>query len=220
MPSGTFSARAYSFFDTLVWIACLNLLWIAFTLLGFGVLGAGPASAAAHIAVRRRVGGDAMPLLPGFAAGYFRNFGKANALSLPVMAAVAALVLNWNYFSGGRGVFPQVMAAGLFVVAVFLGGAACYVFPMYARYELPLPQYLLMSSRFAVRHLAGTVILLFVSAAVVYASRSLPGLIPFFSIGTWLYLTGWLCDRFFTANDQAIGAGPAAPSALQEASTA
>ncbi|NUT72991.1 YesL family protein [Pseudarthrobacter sp. C4D7] len=222
MLSGTFSARAYSFFDTLVWIAGLNLLWIAFSLLGCGVFGVGPATAAAQIAVRKRAAGDAVPLLRGFATAYFRNFFRANALALPVMAVAAAFVLNWNYFSGDGGTLSQFMAVGILVAAIFLAGAACYVFPMYARYELPLPQYLLMSSRFAVRHLAGTVILLFVSAAVVYASSCLPGLIPFFSIGAWLYLTGWLCDRFFAANDESVSAagGPAAGTVLQGAAAA
>lgn len=206
MLSGTFSARAYAFFDTLLWIACLNLLWVAFTLLGLGVLGAGPATAAAQILVRRRARGDAAPLLRGFAAEYVRNFGRANVLALPVMGVAVALAMNWNYFSGAGNLFSQFMAAGIFVVAIFLAGATCYVFPMYARYELPLAQYLLTSSRFAVRHLAGTVILLFISAAVVYASRAVPGLIPFFSIGAWLFITGWLCDRFFTANDESVAA--------------
>lgn len=206
MLSGTLSARAYSFFDTLAWIACLNLLWIAFTLLGVGVLGAGPATAAAQILVRKRASGEAAPLVRSFAAAYFRNFGRANILALPVLAVAAVLVLNWNYFSAGAGVLPQLLAAGIFVSAIFLAGAACYLFPMYARYELPLARYLLMSPRFAVRHLAGTVILLFVSGAVLYASSVLPGLIPFFSVGAWLFLTGWLCDRFFTANDESVAA--------------
>lgn len=221
MPTGTLSARAYSFFDTLVWIACLNLLWIAATLLGLGVLGAGPATAAAQLMVRKRAVGDAPPLLRGFAAGYFRNFVRANALSLPIMAATVALALNWKYFSSGSGLLPQLMAAGVYVLSIFLAGSACYVFPMYARYELRLPQYLLMSSRFAVRHLAGTAILLFVSAVVIYASSRLPGLVPFFSIGLWLYLTGWLCDRFFTANDQSVTAagGSAGAEGLHGAAT-
>ncbi|WP_258803305.1 YesL family protein [Pseudarthrobacter sp. NS4] len=206
MLSGTFSARAYAFFDTLLWIACLNLLWVAFTLLGLGVLGAGPSTAAAQILVRKRARGDAAPLMRGFAAEYFRNFGKANVLALPVLGVAVALSMNWNYFSGAADLFSQFMAAGIFVAAIFLAGATCYVFPMYARYELPLAQYLLMSSRFAVRHLAGTVILLFVSAAVVYSSSAVPGLIPFFSIGAWLFITGWLCDRFFTANDESVAA--------------
>ncbi|KQQ90889.1 YesL family protein [Arthrobacter sp. Leaf137] len=225
MLSGTFAARAYSFFDTLLWIACLNVLWLVFTLLGLGVAGIGPATAAAQILVRKRARGEAAPLLRGFTAEYFRNFGRANILALPLLAVALALAMNWNFFSGGRDLISQLMAAGIFVAAIFLAGAACYVFPMYARYELPLRQYLMLSSRFAVRHLAGTVILLFVSAAVVYASTTVPGLIPFFSAGAWLYTTGWLCDRFFTANDESVaadaepaaaGAGPV-PAAVSSA---
>lgn len=212
MLAGTFSARAYSFFDTLLWIACLNLLWIAFTLLGVGVLGAGPATAAAQILVRRRAGGEAAPLLRSFTAEYFRNFVRANALALPVMVVAGALAMNWNYFAGAGGLLPELISAATFVGAIFLAGVVCYLFPMYARYELPLRQYLMMCSRFAVRHLAGTVILLFISAATLYASRALPGLVPFFSVGAWLFVTGWLCDRFFTANDESV----AAMDALQE----
>ncbi|WP_066294160.1 YesL family protein [Arthrobacter sp. B6] len=206
MLAGSFSARAYSFFDTLLWIACLNLLWILFTVLGVGVLGAGPATAAAQILVRRRSRGEAAPLFKAFAREYFANFVRANALALPVMAVAVALAMNWNYSSGDGALLSQLIAAGTFVAAIFLAGAVCYLFPMYARYELPLGQYLMTCSRFAVRHLAGTVILLFITAAVVYASRALPGLIPFFSVGAWLYMTGWLCDRFFTANDESLAA--------------
>jgi len=206
MSTSSWSARAYSFFDTLLWMACLNMLWLAFTVLGLGVLGAGPATAAAQILVRKRARGDAARLLPGFAREYCRNFVRGNALALPVMGVAVALAMNWNYFSGSGGFLSQLAAAATFVGAIFVAGAVCYLFPMFARYELPLGQYFLMSSRFALRHLAGTVILLFVSAAAVYASGAVPGLIPFFSIGAWLYLTGWLCDRFFTANDDSMAA--------------
>jgi uncharacterized membrane protein YesL len=206
MSTSSWSARAYSFFDTLLWIACLNMLWLAFTILGLGVLGAGPATAAAQILVRKRARGDSARLLPVFAREYCRNFVRGNALALPVMGVAVALAMNWNYFSGSGDFLSQLAAAATFVGAIFVAGAVSYLFPMFARYELSLGQYFLMSSRFALRHLAGTVILLFVSAAGVYASGAVPGLIPFFSIGAWLYLTGWLCDRFFTANDDSMAA--------------
>lgn len=206
MLSGTFSARAYSFFDTLLWIACLNMLWIVFTVLGLGVLGAGPATAAAQILVRKRARGDQARLLRSFAVEYFRNFGRTNILAVPIMGVAVALMMNWNFYSGSNGLAASLMTAGIFVASLFLAGSACYIFPLYARYDLPLAQYFLSSSRFALRHLAGTVILLFVSAAAVYASSAVPGLIPFFSVGAWLYATGWLCDRFFTANDESVAA--------------
>ncbi|CAN7482524.1 DUF624 domain-containing protein [Arthrobacter sp. LjRoot78] len=204
MLAGSFNAKAYSFFDTLLWIACLNLLWMVFSLAGLGVLGIGPATAAAQILVRRRVRGEAAPLLRSFAGEFGRNFGRANGLMLPVLLAGAALALNWNYFSRSGDLLSQLMAAGAFLAAIFLAAVACHLFPMFARYELPLPQYLLMSSRFALRHLAGTAILLFVTAVALFASQAVPGLIPFFSVGAWLYVTGWLCDRFFTANDESV----------------
>lgn len=216
MLAGNFSAKAYSFFDTLMWIACLNLLWIVFSLAGLGVFGVGPATAAAQILVRRRVGGEAAPLLRSFAREYGRNFGRGNGLALPIMLAGAALALNWNYFAGSGDLLSQLIAAGVFVASIFLVAVACHVFPMFARYELPLPQYLLMSSRFALRHLAGTAILLFVTAVALFAGQALPGLIPFFSIGAWLYVTGWLCDRFFTANDESVAAMAAPQEGMAE----
>ena len=206
MASGGFGFRAYTLFDTLVWIACLNILWMTFTVLGGVVLGVGPSTAAAHVLVRDKVRGNAAPLMRRFAREYFKNFAKGNALGLPLIAVGVALSLNWGYFSAGWDFGSQIASAGVLLAALFAAGTVCYLFPMFARYELSLPQYFLMSSRFAMRHLAGTVILLFVTAAAVFVCRSVPGLIPFFGVGAWLYVTGWLCDRFFTANDEAMSA--------------
>ncbi|MGO4591528.1 YesL family protein [Paenarthrobacter sp. 2TAF44] len=219
MTSGGFGFRAYTFFDTLLWIACLNMLWIVFTLLGGVVLGAGPSTAAAHILIREKVQGNAVPLMRRYAKEYFKNFGKGNALGVPVLVVAASLALNWGYFSAGWDLGSQVASAAILLAVLFAAGTLCYLFPMFARYDLTIPQYFLMSSRFAMRHLAGTVILLFVTAAAVFACRSLPGLVPFFGVGGWLYLTGWLCDRFFTANDDAMFAKEAGHAAAVAASS-
>ncbi|MEV7662940.1 DUF624 domain-containing protein [Paenarthrobacter sp. NPDC089316] len=207
-PDGL-GARAYTFFDTLVWIACLNVLWMVFTVLGGVVFGVGPSTVAAHILVRSRVRGEAAPLLRRFAREYFHNFAKGNALGLPILAVGVALALNWAFFSAGWDLGSQIASAGILLATLFVAGTLCYVFPMFARYELTVPQYFLTSSRFAMRHLAGTVILLFVTAAALFVCRSVPGLVPFFGVGAWLYVTGWLCDRFFTANDQVMAGSEA-----------
>lgn len=221
MTSGGFGFRAYTFFDTLLWIACLNMLWIVFTLLGGVVLGVGPSTAAAQILIREKVQGNVVPLGRRYAKEYFKNFAKGNALGVPVLVVAAALALNWGYFSTGWDLGSQVASAAILLAVLFAAGTLCYLFPMFARYELTIPQYFLMSSRFAMRHLAGTVILLFVTAAAVFACRSLPGLVPFFGVGGWLYVTGWLCDRFFAANDDAmVGKGDGAALAVAAASRA
>ncbi|MGF6833536.1 putative membrane protein YesL [Paenarthrobacter sp. TE4293] len=212
MVSGGFGFRTYTLFDTLVWIACLNVLWVLFTILGGVVLGIGPSTAAAHVLVRDKVRGNATPLVRRFAKEYVKNFAKGNALGWPLIVVGAALVLNWGYFSAGWDFGSQIASAGILLAALIAAGTACYLFPMFARYELSIPQYFLMSSRFAMRHLAGTVILLFVTAAALFVCRSVPGLIPFFGVGAWLYVTGWLCDRFFAANDEAMSESASGPS--------
>ncbi|MCX8456490.1 YesL family protein [Paenarthrobacter ureafaciens] len=216
MPSGGLGFRAYSFFDTLLWIACLNIFWITFTLLGGVLLGVGPSTAAAHILVRDRVRGNAAPLLKRFAREYFKNFLKGNLLGVPVLLVVVALFLNWSYFSAGWDLGSQVASMAVLLLVLFAAGALCHLFPMFARYELTIPLYFLMSSRFAMRHLAGTAILLFMTAAAAFACRQVPGLIPFFGVGAWLYVTGWLCDRFFSANDDAVAQGSAAADGAAE----
>jgi len=203
MLAGSFSARAYSFFDTLFWIACLNMLWIIFTVLGAGILGIGPATAAAHIMVRRRVRGGSVPLLRDFVRAYIANFVRANIVIVPLLVVALALVMNWSYVAETNQPAPELLRAIMLLCATGLTGTLCYVFPMFARYELPAGRYVLTSSRFAARNLPGTVLLLFTTAACVYASVLLPGLILFFSFGVWIYVTGWLCDRFFAANDEA-----------------
>lgn len=220
--AGISSSRAYAFFDTLAWIACLNVLWLVFTISGGVVFGFGPSSAAAHVLVRRRVRGDAVPLLRNFSREYFRNFAKGNALGLPMIIVAGALALNWQYFSAAWGLFPQLAAAGVALAGLFAAAACSYVFPMFARYELPLAGYFFTSSRFAMRHLPGTAILLFVAAAATFACVSVPGIIPFIGVGGWLYVSGWLCDRFFAANDESVAVSDdsVASTAVRESSLA
>lgn len=209
------AVKAYSFFDTLLWIACLNLAWIAFTCCGLVIFGIGPSLVAAHELIRRHVRGESVPVVRGFARSFARNFVRGNALGLPVVLVAAMLMLNWRFFADGLTIGSQAVAGGIFVISLIFAATVCYLFPMFARYELPLPLYFLTSSRFALRHLAGSALLLFVTAAAVFASGAVPGLIPFFSIGAWMYAVGWLCDRFFTQNDEAVaGDGVGRPQAV------
>lgn len=202
--NAAWTAKAYSLFDTLLWIACLNLLWIAFTLGGLVIFGAGPSTVAAHELVRRRVRGDVAPLIKAFWHSYTRNFVRGNILGLTLIFVGTMLAANWRFFSVELTFTSQLIAIVVAVLAVIFLATVCYAFPMYVRYELPVFHYLLQSSRFALRNLAGTVLLLLVTAAVAFASFRLPGLIPFFSVGAWMYLTGWLCEKFYAANEVAM----------------
>lgn len=207
------TAKAYSLFDTLLWIACLNLLWLGFTLGGLVIFGAGPSTIAAHELVRRRVQGDVAPLARAFWETYRRSFIRGNILGVTAIFVGTMLFVNWKYFSVELTFTAQLISVVVAFVSIIFAATICYLFPMYVRYQLPILQYFLQSSRFALRYLAGTVLLLFVTVAVGYVSMLLPGLIPFFSIGVWIFLVGWLCEKFFTANDKTMADAAGATTA-------
>lgn len=202
--------RAHSAFDALTWVARLNLLWLAAVLCGAGVLGLGPATLAAHEVVRRRAAGDDGPLLPAFVAALRGGWRRGLALGLPLEAAWAGLAVNWFHFSAGRTAGEQAAAGGVAFAAVYLAAVTIIAFPLAARYDVPGLRALVVASRFVPRQLPGMALLLFVAAAVVFASLSVPGLIPFLSGGAWLTLTGHVAHRLFEAND-ALAVGPAEP---------
>jgi uncharacterized membrane protein YesL len=196
------AARVQVLCSTVAWCCALNAMWLAFTLLGGIVLGIGPATAAACILSRRRLRDESIHLRD-FAAVWRREFVRGTVVVLPVVAVVLLLLSNYAYFSmlgpGASG--PRLVTLAALVLAI---GAASYVGPMYAHYELPLRSYLPKAMRFALARPASTIILLFVFAALAFVTAAVPVLIALVSIGAWLHASTWLCVRFFQENEDRL----------------
>lgn len=209
-PAEHWSVRVHAACTTIAWCCALNALWIAFTLLGGVVLGIGPATVAACILVRRRSRGETVRLRE-FAGAWRRELWRGSAVMLPVAAGIAVLWWNYAFFSA---LGPQAGPARLVTLAaVALAiGAGAYVGPMYAHYDLPSRAYFFKATRFALARPASTVILLFVFAALAFATAALPVLLVTVSIGAWLQASTWLCVRFFAENEDRLAraAGPEA----------
>lgn len=195
MASHNSTMKAFNLCNTVFWIAKLNAAWLAGTLLGAVILGLGPSTTAAFDCARRQQRGDPVSLQQVFRAAYTREFARANLLTLPVMFVAAMLFLNWQYASS------PVLATGLIVVGLLFAGSVCVLFPMFAHYELRLGSYYVTASRFAVRYLPGTTILLFVLSTITFVSYLIPGLLLFFSFGVWIYLDSYLCGKLFEQNE-------------------
>jgi uncharacterized membrane protein YesL len=202
MTSEGWTARLHGAFATIAWCCALNVLWIAFTLLGGIVLGIGPATVAACILVRRRMRGESIQLRD-FASVWRREFVRGSLVILPVVVLPIVLLSNYMYFSS---LGPSVTAARLATLGVFVLalGASAYVGPMYAHYDAPLWSYPVKAVRFALARPASTVVLLFVFAALAFASAAMPILLGTVSIGAWLQTSTWLCVRFFTENEDRL----------------
>jgi uncharacterized membrane protein YesL len=202
MTSEGWASRLHGAFATIAWCCALNLLWIAFTLLGGVVLGIGPATVAACVLTRRRMRGESIQIRD-FAAVWRRELIRGSLVILPVVVLPIVLLSNYAYFSslGPTATAPRLSTLGAFVVAV---GAGAYVGPMYAHYNAPLWSYPVRAVRFALARPASTVVLLFVFAVLAFASAAMPILLGTVSIGAWLHTSTWLCVRFFTENEDRL----------------
>lgn len=199
------ATRLYEAADEVVWAARLNLLWLVFTLAGGVVLGLGPATVAAYTLARRRALGESFHSLPAFAAAYRREFARGSLVVLPLAGAAALLVVNYFYFAS-LGSAGTAFRLATFAAIVALVVVAAYLLPMYAHYDLRTASYLPKASLFAITRPAASVLLLFVFTAIVYASATFPFLALVVSVGGWIQLDTWLCQRFFAENEARLHA--------------
>lgn len=203
-PVGGWAVGAYHACDLICWIAVLNLLWVGFTLLGGVVLGAGPASVAAHALARRRIRGEHFSAVQAFWRVWRAEFVRANALLLPAGAVAVLLWLNWLRF-GAADTPGDAALAGLVLVAAALTAAWYAVLvPLYVHYDLPLRSYPGVASRFVLANPAAAALLLVVAVGIGGVTTAVPGLLPFLGIGAWIHLDTALCLSLFHRNDERV----------------
>ena len=193
---------AYAACGAVTWMAALNLAWFVGTLLGGVVLGAGPATAAAHTLARRRMRGDGIRFVHDFWREYRTQWGTANLVFAPVVVVVGSLVFSWAYAIDSHAPWPFI--AVLVAVSVLVIGAGGVLGPMYAHYDLPRRRYLTTALRFALAMPWAIVLLVALAAAVVLVTAIVPALFWFVSVGAWIYLDTALCLTLFAANDARV----------------
>jgi uncharacterized membrane protein YesL len=185
--------KLYAVFDEVWWTARLNLLWLAFTLLGGVVLGVGPATVAAYGLARRHAQGKSTTV-GDFAAIYRKEFKSGSLLVLPIAAVFTLLIGYYEYFTGP-------MRTLILIALVLVAATASYLLPLYVHYDLRPRAYVPTASLLALTRPAATILLLFLLTAVVFATASLPILGPTLAVGAWIHLNTWLCLRFFAENE-------------------
>ncbi|MEV0147492.1 MULTISPECIES: DUF624 domain-containing protein [unclassified Nonomuraea] len=200
MSHSTTSIRVYAVCSELVWAVRLNLLWIAFTLVGGVVLGLGPATVAAYTLARRHARGESFQAVPEFWSVYRREFVRGSLLVLPVAVLAVLMVGSYLYLSA-LGPDMGALRITTFVALIALAGVGAYVGPLYAHFDLPLWAYWPKAAQLALLRPASSVLLLLALSAIAYATSAAYILAPMISFGAWIYLNTWLCLRFFEENE-------------------
>lgn len=196
LPGG----RLYDAADLLVWLAGMNLLVIAFSVLGGVVIGLAPALTAAATVSRGRLRGSADPLLRTFARAWRRDLLRANAVLAPF--TIVALLLGINLYA-----FTPTSAGlkvAFWVALTLVAAAATFALTLYIHYQLPLRQYALTAVRYLLHDLPAAALVAIVTVLGALLTQFIPGLLPVLTIGAWIHTVTAICISCYTRNDQLI----------------
>jgi uncharacterized membrane protein YesL len=188
-PTARFARVSRAWMTTLVQLAYLNLLWIAFSLLGLGVAGIFPATAAAAGVIKRQlVSGEPVSTFTAFRSIYREQFLRANALGWIHTAIGTVLVVDV--------LFLQIGAADVPLVLRFIAGIVLWLYVVYLFVLLPTYVTGVYESRGIVRRTISTIVqrplsvlgALGASTFAIIVLGMLPALIPIIAVSLLLYI--------------------------------
>jgi uncharacterized membrane protein YesL len=185
--------KAYTGCEWVMKLAYVNILWVLFSLGGLIFLGISPASVALFTILRKWLMNETdVPIFRTFLNTYKKEFVKSNQLGW-VMALIGMfLYFDFKYLITVGGTIQYVLSIPLVIVAILYFITMLYLFPVYVHYELRLIQYIKNSFYIGIINMHITILMIAVTLLIGILYRSIPGIVPFFSISLFslMLMTG------------------------------
>ncbi|MFB5660970.1 YesL family protein [Alteribacillus sp. HJP-4] len=171
---------AASFFEWLMHLSYINLLWMVFTIAGLGIFGWAPATAASFSVLRKlfMAEEEVDSIFRTFTHHYKKEFVPANLIGIVLVFSAGTI-----YLSG----VSMVLAESTIVPKVILGMVACltgiialFIFPVFCHFQGSFHLYIRHSLTIGIAHLHYAALLLFLLFAVYYMYSLFPVVMVFY----------------------------------------
>ncbi|WP_307303183.1 YesL family protein [Neobacillus driksii] len=187
----------------------LQLLWICYTVLGLGVFGIFPATAAMFSVVRKWIMGESdIPVYQTFWKTYKNEFLKVNMLGLILTAIGWILYIDYHYFTFGESVVSSVIKIVTLIVTYFFITTCIYFFPVYVHYRYRLMDYIKFSFLYSLASPLKSAGIFIISSVIYYLFMKVPVVFIFFSGSAISYIWMWYVyttiDRLRSNNKKGI----------------
>ncbi|MBO0958767.1 YesL family protein [Neobacillus sp. MM2021_6] len=187
-------------FDWIWRVISANLCWIAFTILGLGVLGFFPSSVALFTIVRKWIRHDTdLSVWKTFKHVYVKEWKRTNGIGLVFYSIGLFLFVDIRIVMGiMTGVFSIFLLVFLYFVAFLFIMSIGYFFSIYVHYQLSTKEYIKQSFLFAVTSFGPTI---WIGAGLLLVGMvvwKVPGLILFISGVAPAYWMMRVCLSRFT----------------------
>lgn len=185
-----------------IWIlrfTYLNILWMAFTLLGCIVFGLVPATTAMFAVVRKWVAGeDDIPIFQTFWKSYKTVFFQVNGLGLLLGLIGYSLIIEFQILRSQDSLVYFIASYGVVALMTMYGIVLLYFFPIYVHFDLKIWQFMKWPFIIGVIHPILTIFLAgFVFLIYYVLFSTLPALIFLIGGSVTAYVITWGASRTF-----------------------
>jgi uncharacterized membrane protein YesL len=184
MQLGGFTGGFFRFSEWAMKLAYLNLLWILFTILGFGVFGIMPATVATFTIARKWLRQEEdIRIGKTFFSTYKKEFLKSNGIGLILGSVGMILYVNYQHSHVIENPIIHIVVASLILLmGILYGILLLYIVPVYVHFDLKLSHYFKYALMIGIMNIHLTIVML-VSIYLLYLFLMfIPGLIPVFVV--------------------------------------
>lgn len=129
--------------DKITKLVLINILWVLFVILGLGIFGFMPATAAVNTLIRKLIAGEELAnTYKSFWKEYKASFKSANIAGLVFFVFGLFLYIDINVLFGTDSLIGKSMLAILFMISIIYFATLLHFFPLYARYEMKTLNYI------------------------------------------------------------------------------
>lgn len=195
METAGWMGKLHAICEWITRLAYLNLLWIAFTLLGFVTAGILPSTIAMFSVVRKWLRQETeIPVFSTFWDVYKRGFWKANQIGL-VLGLLFSTIAAGGLLLGSVSILFSGGAIGLLLLCAVM---SLYVFPVYVHFDYTLRELFKVSFVLSASFPIQTITMAAAGGLSVMVALVFPA-IGFLFFGSALSLAVmWLADGIFT----------------------
>lgn len=178
--------------------ALLNLLWIAFTLLGFIIVGFFPSTMAMFTMVRKWLTGHTdLPVFQTFWNTYKTEFLKSNILGVLLLAISSIIYLEHTVITNSSHLLLQISKYPFFLLVMVFSFVLLYSFPVYVHYNITFFQVIKNSFLIMLINPINNIIMILGLVLFYYIGQILPPLLILFGGSVSGFIIMWACLQSF-----------------------
>ena len=204
MEKLTTTEKIYRVLSLVYSCAILNVLFIGGVLAGMGIFGFGPSLIASHQLAKDYYEGKWDRPFRKFVAIYKKEFISANRILLPLTGLIIFYLVDIFLLNQLGWMNNQVIAILFLLISFVILTHLNVTAPIYTFYHLESKRFHRTVFRYSLLNIAPSLLGIAWSILCIGVSLTIPGLIPFFSFGAWIFGIHGIYLQSFVRNEELL----------------